>query len=307
MKVVLHIGAHRTGTTTFQDYLRRHSGQLSAQGIAFWDPRRTRKGLFAGIQPVPGLGRDAARRARGRILLQMDKAKRQGAETLLISDENIMGSVRQNLRSRRLYADVGERLSRYVYAFDGLIDAVAMSIRALDYHWSSAAAYGVSRGHSAPSDMHLAEIAAAPRTWRDVVSDVACAASGADVRVLPFERFAGRPNAMLRAMTGGSVPFDSSVAWLNRSPGARDLRAMLHERGEDSDVIPDESGRWAPFGRQQRAVMTENYADDIFWLAAGAGGLATLTEDRDRKRAGPTPPPGPLPRGQTDDQERRMA
>ena len=307
MKVVLHIGAHRTGTTTFQDYMRRQSGHLAAQNIAFWGPRRTRKGLFAGIQPVLGLGRDAARRARGRILLQLDKAEKQGVETLVISDENIMGTIRQNLRTRRLYADVGERLSRYVCAFDGRIDTVMMSVRALDHYWSSAAAYGVGRGHSVPGESCFAEVVASSRTWCDVIADVSCATFGADIQVLPFERFAGKPNAMLRAATGIDAPADATSAWLNRAPGVRELRALLSERGEDQNQIADDGGRWVPFDRHQRATLAENYADDIFWLAAGANGLATLTEDWDQKRAGQTPPFGPSLRGQSNDQERRMA
>ncbi len=56
MRLILHIGAHRTGTTSFQSYMRRHSAELSDAGIGFWGPVRTRKGLFSGIQPTPGLG-----------------------------------------------------------------------------------------------------------------------------------------------------------------------------------------------------------------------------------------------------------
>ena len=49
MDVILHIGVHRTATTTFQAYLRERSDMLADQGLAFWGPRRTRNGLFHGI------------------------------------------------------------------------------------------------------------------------------------------------------------------------------------------------------------------------------------------------------------------
>ncbi|MEM6372244.1 MAG: hypothetical protein AAF727_05635, partial [Pseudomonadota bacterium] len=107
MKVVLHIGAHRTATTSLLYYIRRHGDALRADGLGFWGPGRTRKGLFAGIQPTPGLGLHAARRAQGRILMQMQRAQANGVKTLLVSDENMMGSVRLNLRSSALYPDIG--------------------------------------------------------------------------------------------------------------------------------------------------------------------------------------------------------
>ena len=31
MDVILHVGAHRTGTKTFQDYMRRHVAPLSVE------------------------------------------------------------------------------------------------------------------------------------------------------------------------------------------------------------------------------------------------------------------------------------
>jgi len=54
MDVILHIGAHRTATTTFQKYMRSRSAEFAARGVAFWGPLRTRRGLFAGLLPEPG-------------------------------------------------------------------------------------------------------------------------------------------------------------------------------------------------------------------------------------------------------------
>ena len=308
MKVILHIGAHRTGTTSFQSYMREQSGTLQGQGVGFWGPARTRKGLFAGIQPVPGLAGTAAQRARGRIQLQLARARQNGTHTLVVSDENMMGSVRRNLRSRTLYADVGERFSRYVCAFDGTVDTVVLTVRALDHYWASAAAYGVARGHGVPDPDCAMQIALAARTWRDVITDVACAAPGARIIVAPFETAAARPDTMLTLAAGTQAPVDHAADRLNRAPSADDLRAILVDRGEDPDQIAAGAGRWTPFDIAARAALREAYADDMLWLVAGADGLATLTEELDHTRAGQTPPHGPLTRGRGHDkQERRMA
>lgn len=305
MRLILHIGAHRTGTTSFQSYMRRHSAELSDAGIGFWGPVRTRKGLFSGIQPTPGLGLDAARRARGRILLQLDKASKRGVQTLVISDENMMGSCRRNLRMGRLYPDVGERIARYVAAFDNRIDTVALSVRALDHFWTSAAAYGVHRGHDVPDAAQFEQIASDTRSWRDVVADVSCAAPKAAIKVLPFERFTDRADRFLSAAADCPAPRDDDPRWLNRCADARALRLCLSERGSDPDAVAQDEGRWSPFNIGQRAALRETYADDMHWLIAGANGLATLKEDADRTRAGHTLPPGSENRGHPNDIEKR--
>ena len=308
MKVILHIGAHRTATTSFQSYIRRNGAVLRDGGLGFWGPARTRKGLFAGIQPTPGLGLEAARRARGRILLNLKKAQARGVKTLLVSDENMMGSVRMNLRKGRLYPDVGERLARFIWAFDQRIDKVVMSVRSLDHHWGSCIAYGVGRGHVLPDAARCRDIAKQTRTWRDVVSDVSCAAPLAQIEVIPFEVSAGRPDLMLTAATDHAACRDTAPEWLNRAPTAAQLRALLAERGEDAAAVPDIDARWSPFDTHDRAALREAYADDMHWLVAGANGLATLTEELDQTRAGKNLPHGPYKRGQGYDiEERRMA
>ncbi|WP_299743014.1 hypothetical protein [uncultured Tateyamaria sp.] len=308
MKVILHIGAHRTGTTSFQAYVRRNCDFMRTRHIGFWGPLRTRKGLFSGIQPGAGVGTRSARRARGRVLLQMNKAERNGTTTLIVSDENMLGTMRRNMRARSLYNDVGERMSRYAAAFDGQIDTVVLSVRALNHYWRSAASYCVARGHSVPTPDQLGRVAFGPRTWRDVIADVACAVPGAKIVVVPFERTAGRPDAMFRAATGLYGPRNAAETWLNRSPTAPELRNILANRGDNPDWISGLSPRWTPFDPAAAAALREAYMDDIHWLTAGADGLATLTEDLGQRGAGQTLPHGPLTRGQGhDDQERRMA
>ena len=60
MEIVLHIGAHRTATTSFQAYMRGNAPGLVQGGVAFWGPLRTRNGLFSGlwapVQPSPKAG-----------------------------------------------------------------------------------------------------------------------------------------------------------------------------------------------------------------------------------------------------------
>lgn len=309
MDIILHVGAHRTGSTSFQHYLRGNRAQLMADGTALWEPNMLRKGLFDGLFAKPRMqnGRNLQRRAMGRVRLHAAHAMRVGAQRLLVSEENMIGAPRACLRAATLYPAIGERMARLDAAFEGRIARVVITIRAQDLWWSSIAAYGVGRGHALPDQLRLDALAAAPRTWRDVITDMACALPEADIQVLPFEQFAGQADKILAQATGRTAPHSHAKSWLNRSPDVVMLRNKMIENGVPSEELPSHmakgEGRWNPFKPEQGASLREAYADDLMWLAAGADGLATLTEDPSRKRAGLSLPAGALIKGQSHDQQ----
>ncbi|ASM71493.1 hypothetical protein SULPSESMR1_00661 [Pseudosulfitobacter pseudonitzschiae] len=305
MDVILHLGAHRTGSTSFQDALRRNAGRLADASVGFWGPRRTRGGLLSGALPQPGFDPvRATRRAKGRVRMQLDQTAASGLSALLISDENMIGSVRSNIRNRTLYADIGDRMARYAQVFDGRITRIVLNIRALDLWWSSAIAYGVSRGAPVPDYQALNRIAQARRSWRDVITDLACAMPHVDLRILPFEVFAGRTGAILDAGAGCTVALPAQGDWLNRSPDVAALRDLLAARGGIAAQAVTGSGRWTPFTPEHSAALRAAYADDLAWLAAGADGLASLTQDPERTRAGQTLPCVPQTEGHDYDRQK---
>lgn len=309
MDVILHIGAHRCATTTFQTYLRLNTARLEAAGVGFWGPRRTRAGLFRGLLPGPGpaTGRDLRRRALGRVRMQLARSAGRGLKTLLVSDENMMGAVRENLRIGELYSGVGERMARFAEAFEGRLSAVVLNVRAPENYWASALGYGLARGHGMPGPAALERLSGTARGWREVITDLACAVPGARLGVLPFETFAGRPEAALTAMTGQAAPKTHARAWLNATPRLPELRALAGPVAAAALPAKGE-GRWQPFAPAQIAALSERYADDLMWLAAGADGLARLIGDPDKDPAGMQPAGPPATRGRCDDDEdRRMA
>lgn len=304
MDVILHMGAHRTATTTFQHYMRDHVDGLSTQKLAYWGPERARGTVFPGLfrNSIAPKGRNLAKRAEGRIRLFAAQAKVQGVEQLLVSDENLLGNCKQNIRAERLYPAAGERTARISAAFAGRVRRIVLSIRSQDLWWASACALTVSRGHPVPSARRLANIAQSRRSWRDVITDMACAAPGAQIDVLTFEAVTGQPERVLRTALEREVPTDTRHRWLNRSPDVQALRTGLADQGSDPDLLPDELGRWQPFTPEQTAIMRENYADDLHWLLAGADGLARLTEDTCPNRAERYLPSGAFKKGQRHDQ-----
>jgi len=312
MDVILHLGAHRTASTSFQAYLRANAQALSRQGVGFWGPRRTRNGLFDGIIPVNGSPRleRQARLAKGRIVLHLDRAAAQGTRCLIVSDENIIGAPRRNLRDTMLYRGAGPRMARHAAAFGGRITRVVLSVRAFDSYWPSTLAYGIARGSPLPDPAQLEVICGQTRGWRDVITDLARALPGVEILVLPHETYASIPERRLLIMTGDAMtaPDDSSRLWLNRAPDLDALRHCLALRGEDPTLLGQGTGRYDPFTAQQQTHLHELYLDDLFWLASGADGLALLMTEKTLDQTGISPQRDPLTRGQDNDrQEGRVA
>ncbi|WP_428515688.1 hypothetical protein [Roseovarius sp.] len=311
MDVVLHIGAHRTATTTFQAYLAANRAALGRMGIAVWGPKQTRDGLLTGVIPIesPRPPQEQLERARARVAINMARERRAGAKVLVISDENMIGAPRRCLRQGRLYPDIGQRLARFAHAFDGQVTRACLSIRSHDSFWASVVSFGVARGHRVPDQAVLDALAASPRLWRDVVLDVACALPKVELSVLPYEIFGGLPERVLEHMTGhGPMPRAHARDWRNQGPGLGQLRRIVGERGGDPARLPEGAGKWQPFDETALREMREAYADDLFWLRAGAEGLAQLTEETGPVKTGTTPRPDQRKRGQDDGiEDRRLA
>jgi hypothetical protein len=308
MDVILHIGAHRSATTSFQHYMRENAETLHLRGLGFWGPRRTRNGLLTGVMPVVGrLSADEQlSRARARIAINLHKAQSAGLRHVLISDENMIGAPRRNLRLGRLYSDVGHRMARFEAAFAGRVTRIVFSIRNQESHWTSALAYAVARGHRLPWPDELDRLSRSRRNWRDVITDLACAMPDAEILITPYEVFGGLQERHLACMTGMSgLPTNHAREWMNCAPSLGQLRSILTDRGLEPGCLPERAGQWQPFNSEQSAALREAYADDLFWLRAGADGLATLIEETGPVKTGQQPSAAQTTRGRNHGIEKR--
>ena len=307
LDIVLHIGAHRTATTSLQRLARDHVAGLAGQGVTFWGPQVTRPNLLPGVQP--GRGRSAAmtRRAAGRLRLKCAQAGLGGTQVLILSDENMLGTPQGNLTAQALYPAAGERLARISAALRGQVRRVVLSVRGQEAYWSSVLAMMVERGHNVPRARVLQALADARRGWRDVVTDVACAVPEAELIILPHESTAGLPEWRLQVMAGRPLPVSAGRIWAHRAPDLTALRRHLAARGQNPAILPMGEGRWTPFTAGQSAALRETYADDLHWMTAGADGLAQLKTWTAPGKTGQTPHSGTKTRGHDHEQQGRMA
>ena len=309
MDVILHLGAHRTGTTTFQAYLRRNRRALADLRIAVWEPDLLRNGFTTGLtgpdRPATPAQMRRAERSVGLIRLETERLRRAGADRLLVSEENMIGSVRDNLARTALYPEVIPRLARFSPAFAARCSRVVIGIRSYDRFWASALAYALPNGVRLPDRARLDRLVTQPRRWKQVITDIAATFPGAECMVVPFEAVAGQPEVQLAAMLGEPVPrLADARRWLHPSPSRDMLRQVLRDRGERDAAqrIPGGGGPWQPFAPEHVAAMQAQYAGDLDWLRAGADGCATLMTETGTD-AGQNLPPRPGNKGRDHDRQ----
>ncbi|KEO61782.1 hypothetical protein [Thioclava indica] len=277
MEVILHIGAHRTGTTAMQAWLLQNADALAASGTAYWGPDRTRAGLFSGLIKRPDLvtpqdGQNAGR-IRMAIAMELDRLSDQGMKRLIISEENVIGAMPQCVDMLTLYPDMAGRIERVARAIGPQLRRVAISIRRYDMWWASVLAVSVARGARVPNARALARLAGHPRGWRQVIGGV-WNTLGLPVSVWSHEGMGADHHAQLGAM----LPRAALPAGLYE-PGRRDNAAPrladLHTRLSAAGQAPERTGqtRWIPFEGAQRAAMVAHYLEDLAWLRAAPPGI----------------------------------
>lgn len=283
MDITLHIGAHRTATTTLQTALARHRPVLRAAGVEVWGPDRTRAGLFMGLivnpQKVTPVDDWQAGRTTGLIRAEVRRLADTGIRRIVVSEENMLGSVHRNLQDCALYPLADDRLLRLGPAFAGLPLRIVMGIRSYDTYWASALMFGIlQRQHRLPPPDMIARLAAQPRRWREVVADVARVFPQADIRVWHYEDIGDDPLAQIAVLTAGvTLRGDGArTEHCNASPRRDTLRRMLRLSGQTggTDSLPPGDGAWMPFVAETVARMQDQYCADLDWLEKGADGLA---------------------------------
>jgi hypothetical protein len=275
MDVVLHVGAHRTASTTFQKTLGANGAALAAGGRGLLGSEmHAGRPVRRADRPARGVWTAARRLGLRRVARRARGSERAGARILLVSEENALGSMRAALTGRRVLRDAGARVA--------------------------AAGRGVRRssGDDRDGDPCAGCLVAVGR----------CVLRRAH-RTGP--RCTGRRSARSRALArcdwrcgecDGRAPSRSGA--MRRWPSARCGSGPADGQGVRR------SGRWAgartpptpragdASGQHDRAARPRRYRADLDWLRAGADGLAEFMD----AGAGYEIPPGTgEERGRPDD------
>ncbi|SEW24121.1 hypothetical protein SAMN04488515_1787 [Cognatiyoonia koreensis] len=276
--IALHLGAHRCATTTFQTFLDQNRQQLAGHGVQVWTPANTRAGLFDGLICPPD--QDATREiARARTM-----AAGLQASQLVVSEENMIGTPRNNLAVGALYPGLTPRLQRFEQVFKGQVRRIGLAIRSYESYWVSTMSYAAIRGHALPDRAACAALATQQRSWTDIASEIRALFPSVPLHIWLFEVFANRPRRQFNMLSGRqdiTHLLDQTPAWKNTSRTARQLRKRLKAQGRLSELalLPLGDQRWQPFTSLEQHHMAGRYADDIAYFRSGTDPLIQFTQN----------------------------
>lgn len=108
MKITLHLGAHKTGSTYVQDALGLSHAHLAANHRGFVPLQAFRAG-FTSRSRKPGPGLDEARSYLSSVIDDMQRAQPK-VRRLILSDENLLGIPAEIVDAGVLYPSLEERL-----------------------------------------------------------------------------------------------------------------------------------------------------------------------------------------------------
>lgn len=276
MDLILHLGAHRTGSTAFERMLE--VADLAGHRAALWGNARVRG--IAGFEQGTGAEAFAA---------QWQSQAAQGTARLVICDENILGTMLGNLMAGALYPDLPAQLARYARLFPAQPRRIGLGIREPAAYWTSCWSF-VARRRWVPGVADTApRIVADPRGWADVVADLRAAFPKAEILVWPHEGLDTRlPATAARLLELPETLFTAPATRINAAHAPGYLPAILRLRAAHPDMtesalraaLTRETPEpvYSPFTQDQRAALAARHARDLTLLRQGHAGAVLLEE-----------------------------
>lgn len=223
-KLILHLGAHRTGSTHVQGVMGDNKALLAKAGIA---------------APAQPLVKNAFTRPIGARLPKLNGGFNRmmadhglpQAETVVISDENLLGFLNSIFTHGLFYPDTARRLGRLKSMLPFTPCKIVIAVRPYESYFASAYGRWLGPGRMViPRDLLAGTVLAIKRGWDDVLLEVAAAFPEAEMVVNEYSPAAEFGAAQLAAILGpvaNDLVVDTGYRW-NRSMSAR--QTMLYER-----------------------------------------------------------------------------
>ncbi|MEZ5777983.1 MAG: hypothetical protein R3E44_06440 [Paracoccaceae bacterium] len=287
MELILHIGVHRTGTTSFQQLLQRRSALLARRGISFWGPAVMRlDGPLHYLADMGSTGAAAEARAEDtRMTFHEELAleEENDRRLVIVSEENLMGTIGGNFEKAALYPDVARRLGTHATLFSRPPGRVYVAIRSYADYWNSAQAFRM-RYEVHPRFIGDALAAASlERGWPEVLADVARALPASRIRVWRYTPGPGTMTGVLADMLGRRLARrlpDAPLANVSLSAPAleelarRRAAGIIATEADLADALGELKRQIGPklqlFAPDQSAALAARFDADWQAIAGGA-------------------------------------
>lgn len=276
-----HLGAHRTGSTAFQRILAKNADMLAAEGIVAWGPDELRA-MAHFYLPETATFAPGAPEAFAADLAGVE------ARRLVLSEENMIGSMRLNLLTGSFYDDLTLRLDAYQALTGQAPRRIGLGIRDYAAYWASAYSYLLPRHDLPLFDELKRPLLRQRRGWLDVLADLRAQFPEAEIMVWPLETIETRMRAMVACFLGvDRQAIEPIKRRVNVSRGPEVVAQVHALRAAYPGIAPDalhEKLQSAPppdsapplFADADILALTMRYADEIATLDAGFEGVRLI-------------------------------
>ena len=206
MKVLVHLGVHKTATTFIQSQLANNRPVLAKKGFGMagiWAVRRRFTNLFDRLSWFDPLWRFLTRPILRR---RFDRLVREteGVKTFLLSDENLAGTISANYFFGRLYPWAGMRARMLAGVLSGHDTHYFLCIRRYPDYLVSSWLQLASRGKPPAFEKYVEKFAPDGRGWAELVSDLARAVGKERLTVWTYDWFAEDPRRIFELLAPGT-------------------------------------------------------------------------------------------------------
>lgn len=267
----IHIGAHKTATTHFQDSLSRAEPLLRTRGIGYI-PRSEFRGKRI-LAQVHAASDQIAFSIFARITLeQLLERNKISAPRILISEEDILGSSFSLMAG--MYPQGVNRLRQWKELLGESSVTVFLSIRNYRDILPSAYSQGVRDGALLPDFDHVLNYWKTARpSWCELIQRIQTEFAHARLVVWSFEKYIQNPDVVINKFVGcnlGGIDVASgdqnSRMTLEAIQEARRVRSDLNlseRRREIERIVKDKKGRYFdPLSPVDKATLNEWYLQD---------------------------------------------
>lgn len=247
MRVILHLGAHKTGSTHLQATLRSGDAALAAAGVRLLDPPRLRRPF--GLEQIVRQGAAApgaaalARMLAGAPELAPDRAPDRVPELapapapgrVLLSDENLAGPALQDRAPGILYPLAEARLAAFLGA-GGVADVtLALAVRAPADWLVSAWSQRLLAGHYQPFEVFARGHDPARLRWAELLGRLLAVPGVAGCILWRFEAYPAVLPRVLDRLAGLRDGMSPPGAPANPGLSARAAAAIAADPGGDRE------------------------------------------------------------------------
>lgn len=273
---ILHIGAHKTGTTQFQDILESQRGHLRAQGLDYLPRRDVRNAKLKSLVMNRKYGILSMSRWRKRTFDDHTRGMRSDSPLAFMSEENMIGTV-TDILSNPIYPALERNLHAWADLFEGKTVDIYFSIRNYSYLLVSAYAEAIRGGVILPPiGQYYKNFLLNDRPdWSSVVDRIIAAWPAANVRVWSLEKYSRNKFEIMERITGCSILRNEiEIPRETRTPSALTVeKSLLIDHGLTKKdrkrriaalfAEDDFKEKFAPFSDREIEHLTELYHTDI--------------------------------------------